>query len=142
MTLEWGRGGRVALEGGPGQLSQEEPLSCLSAQYWVLAQPSRGEKQAAWEGACGILAAGPASLATPGRLGCSGWLPPAYQPVTWWGKRCEAALAMAAAKNLGGGGGAWKTGVQESWGRDGGLWPGEASRCPAPPTPHPPRVSL
>lgn len=29
-------------------------------------------------------------------LGCFGWLPPAYQPVTWWGKCCEAALAIAA----------------------------------------------
>lgn len=29
-------------------------------------------------------------------LGCFGWLPPACQPVTWWGKYCEAALAVAA----------------------------------------------
>lgn len=29
-------------------------------------------------------------------LGCFGWLPPAYHPVTWQGKCGEAALAMAA----------------------------------------------
>lgn len=39
-------------------------------------------------------------------LGCFGWLPPAYHPVTWQGKCCEAALALAAkiVKK-----GAWKT---------------------------------
>lgn len=28
--------------------------------------------------------------------GCFGWLPPAYQTVTWWGKCCETALTVDA----------------------------------------------
>lgn len=64
-------------------------------------------------------------------LGCFGWLPPAYQTVTRWGKCCETALTMAAkncgekkkgrvevwkAQELGEGEGRpWLGGVKASW---------------------------
>lgn len=73
-------------------------------------------------------------LPLPGAgLGCFGWLPPAYQTVTWWGKFCETALTMAA-KNCEKKG-AWKTGRPEELG-EGEDWLGEpgklASQHPSP----------
>lgn len=48
-------------------------------------------------------------------LGCFGWLPPAYQTVTWWGKCFKTVLTMAA-KNCGKKKkkGAWKPGRPKS----------------------------
>lgn len=66
--------------GGPGQLSKEELLTCLSAQ--CLAQRLRGQSS------LGRSPRNPGALpAAPGWAGldCFGWLPPAYHCVTWRG---------------------------------------------------------